>query len=34
MTERIIAFIRDFIADNGYSPTIREIAQGCGLKSL
>lgn len=36
MTERqqkFLQFIEDFIRDNGYSPSIREIAKGLGLSS-
>lgn len=29
----VLDFIKRFIADNGYSPTVREIASGMGLKS-
>ncbi|MBQ7567134.1 MAG: transcriptional repressor LexA [Oscillospiraceae bacterium] len=31
--ERILAFIQDFIRENGYSPSVREIGDGVGLKS-
>lgn len=31
--ERILGFIRDFRAAKGYSPTVREIAEGCGISS-
>lgn len=30
----IYRFIRDFIADNGYSPSMREIGDAVGLASL
>lgn len=33
MEERIYVFVRDFIADHGYSPSYREIADGVGLRS-
>ncbi len=29
----IIKFIRDFLGDRGYPPTIRDIANGCGISS-
>jgi SOS-response transcriptional repressor LexA len=29
--ERIVEFVSDFWTDNGYGPTIREVAQGVGL---
>lgn len=29
----VLRFIEDFLADKGYSPTIREIANGVGLAS-
>lgn len=32
-TAQIISFIRQFTAENGFSPTMREIAAGVGLKS-
>ena len=31
--ERILAFIQDYIRKNGYSPSVREIGDGVGLKS-
>jgi repressor LexA len=31
--ERILQFIRDFIDDRGYAPTIRDILRGCSLSS-
>ena len=31
--ENIYNIIKDFIKDNGYSPTVREIADIAGLKS-
>lgn len=31
--ENIIKFIRDFLCDKGYPPTIRDIASGCGISS-
>ena len=31
--ERIYAFIRSFIGDRGYAPTVRDILKGCGLSS-
>ncbi len=31
--ERILKFIRDFIDDRGYAPTVRDILKGCGLSS-
>jgi repressor LexA len=31
--ERILKFIRDFIEDRGYAPTIRDILRGCHLSS-
>jgi repressor LexA len=31
--ERILGFIGDFRAAKGYSPTVREIAEGCGISS-
>jgi repressor LexA len=31
--ESILSFIRTFRHDNGYSPTVREIARNCGIKS-
>lgn len=29
----VLQFIRQFMTDNGYAPTIREIAEGLGLCS-
>lgn len=29
----ILAFLRDFIAENGYAPSVREIMQAVGLRS-
>ncbi len=29
----ILAFIRDFEVDNPYPPTVRQVAEGCDLKS-
>lgn len=31
--KQILEFVKKFIEDNGYSPTIREISKGIGLKS-
>ncbi len=31
--EEILAFLRDFTAENGYVPSVREIMQGVGLRS-
>lgn len=31
--ERVLKFIRDFIDDRGYAPTVRDIVKGCGLGS-
>lgn len=31
--EAVYRFIAEFIAERGYSPTYREIAEGVGLKS-
>ena len=31
--ERVLNFIRDFVASEGYPPTYREIAAGCGFAS-
>lgn len=31
--EKILAFIQNFIRENGYSPSVREIGDGVGLKS-
>lgn len=30
---KIIEFIHQFLVDNGYPPTVREIASGCGISS-
>ena len=30
--ERVLEFIRKFIEERGYPPTIRDIARGCGIK--
>lgn len=32
-SQRILDFITDYVHENGYSPTIREICEGVGLKS-
>ena len=32
-TEQILEFIREFCAEHGFSPTIREIGRGVGLQS-
>jgi len=32
--EEIMAFLRDYIATKGYSPSIREISDAVGLRSL
>ena len=32
-SEIVFDFIQKFIADNGYSPTVREICKACDLKS-
>jgi len=32
--ERIYDFIADFISKNAYSPSIREIAEGCSMSNL
>lgn len=32
-TYEVYIFIHDFIIKNGYSPTVREIGKGVGLKS-
>lgn len=29
----ILDYVRTFIAKNGYPPTLRELARGCGIKS-
>jgi repressor LexA len=31
--ERIIKFIREFVDDRGYSPTVRDILKGCSISS-
>jgi len=31
--QRILDFIRQFLADRGYPPTIRDIVSGCGISS-
>ena len=31
--QQVLSFIVDFTAANGHSPTYREIAEGCGLRS-
>lgn len=31
--ERILTFIREFILEHGYPPSVREIQKGCGLSS-
>ena len=31
--EKVYRFITDFISENGYAPTVREICKGCGIKS-
>lgn len=33
MGEKILAFVKAFIEDNGYSPTVREIGQAVGVNS-
>lgn len=30
---QILRFVSDYIDDNGYSPSLREIAEGVGIKS-
>lgn len=30
---RILEFIRDFISDRGYPPTVRDVVKGCGISS-
>lgn len=32
-TERVYAFLVEYVTNNGYPPTIREIGDGVGLKS-
>jgi repressor LexA len=29
----VFHFVKEYLADNGYPPTVREIAQGVGLSS-
>ncbi len=31
--ERMLAFIRQFLGERGYPPTVRDIVRGCGLSS-
>ncbi len=31
--QRILKFIRDFVEDRGYAPTVRDIVRGCSLSS-
>jgi len=31
--QRVLKFIRDFVEDRGYAPTVRDIMRGCGLSS-
>jgi len=31
--QRILKFIRDFVEDRGYAPTVRDILKGCGISS-
>jgi repressor LexA len=31
--QRIFSFIREFIGERGYAPTVRDILRGCGLSS-
>ena len=31
--QRILKFIRDFIEDRGYAPTVRDILKGCNISS-
>lgn len=33
MRERILAFVRQYISERGYSPTVREIGKAVGLSS-
>jgi SOS-response transcriptional repressor LexA len=33
-SERIFAYVADYIAQHGYAPTYREIASGCAIPSL
>lgn len=32
--EEVFRFVRDFVTEHGYSPTLREIAKGVGLRSV
>jgi len=32
--QRIMSFLKDFISRNGLSPTVQEIMEGCGFKSM
>lgn len=32
-SEEILEFVRKFVSENGYSPSVREICKGCNLKS-
>ncbi|MBT4512244.1 MAG: repressor LexA [Chloroflexi bacterium] len=32
--QKILRFIREFAGQNGYSPTLQEIMQGCGINSM
>jgi repressor LexA len=31
--ERILSFIRDFLTDKGYAPTVRDIVRGCNIST-
>src|SRR4030043_1350383 len=31
--QRVLKFIRDFIEDRGYAPTVRDILKGCNISS-
>jgi len=31
--QQILQFIRDFVEEKGYSPTVRDIGKGCGISS-
>lgn len=31
-TERVLAFIRRYIGEKGYPPSVRDIMRGCGFK--
>ena len=31
--EEILEFLREFVAENGYAPSVREIMQAVGLRS-